>query len=70
MGKRKEGSKKAMDRRSFLKGAVGVGAGVAGLALFPRFSSAYKETKELVICSWGGTGLEVEKKTLYEPRYS
>jgi putative spermidine/putrescine transport system substrate-binding protein len=67
MGKRKEGSRKTMDRRSFLKGAVGVGAGVAGLALFPRFSSAYKETKELVICSWGGTGLEVEKKTLYEP---
>ena len=67
MVKGKEGPKKTISRRKFLKGAVGVGAGITSLALFPRFSSAYKETKELIICSWGGTGLEVEKKTLYEP---
>ena len=67
MKKKEKKSKQMITRRTLIKGAIGAGAGITSLALFPRFSSAYKETKNLTICSWGGTGLEVEKKTLYEP---
>ena len=67
MEKKEKVYKKRITRRTFIKGAIGAGAGITSLALFPRFAPAYKETKELTICSWGGTGLEMEKKTLFEP---
>jgi len=67
MKKKASKTKKLVTRRTFIKNAAGAGAGLMSLALFPHFSRAYNETKKLTICSWGGTGLEVEKRTLYEP---
>ncbi len=70
MKKKEKKSKQMITRRTLIKGAIGAGAGKTSLALFPRFSSAYKGTKNLTIFIWGGVGAGAGEDLLPEGIFS